>query len=336
MTFFKWSTTEANNATADSTINWAEGQAPSSVNNSARAMMVAAAKYRKDIGGVTTAGSSTAYTVTSNQVFDSLANMSGNVITFIPHTTSGAAPTLNVDGLGAKAINGSTAVAVGTGALLAGSPYTVVYVNASSEFILIGGLAVLGTTSFSTITVTGAAAFNGGITCDTDKFTVADATGNTAIAGTLAITGATTGSDITASGALSGATAGGAVVATQANMETGTATNLLVSVGRQKFHPGHPKAWVVFNGSGTPAPTASFNVTSITDNGTGDYTINLTTGFSGAEYAGVLGGGANGEATTVTAIVGPKDATGQTTFRLNNTSVNDPGRVSAVFCGDQA
>jgi len=45
------------------------------------------------------------------------------------------------------------------------------------------------------------------------------------------------------------------------------------------------KAWVNFNGSGTIAIRASFNVSSITDNGTGDYTINLTTAMSDANYA---------------------------------------------------
>jgi len=39
-----WSATAATNATADSAVNWAEGQAPSSVNDSARAMMAAMAK----------------------------------------------------------------------------------------------------------------------------------------------------------------------------------------------------------------------------------------------------------------------------------------------------
>jgi hypothetical protein len=37
MSFFKWSKTAAANASADSTVNWAEGQAPSTVNDSARA-----------------------------------------------------------------------------------------------------------------------------------------------------------------------------------------------------------------------------------------------------------------------------------------------------------
>ena len=51
MTLYKWSQTAAADANANSTINWAEGQAPSSVNDSARAMMAATAKYRDDISG---------------------------------------------------------------------------------------------------------------------------------------------------------------------------------------------------------------------------------------------------------------------------------------------
>ena len=46
------------------------------------------------------------------------------------------------------------------------------------------------------------------------------------------------------------------------------------------------KAWVNFNGSGTVAIRDSFNVSSITDNGTGRYTINFTNAFSNANYAG--------------------------------------------------
>lgn len=48
------------------------------------------------------------------------------------------------------------------------------------------------------------------------------------------------------------------------------------------------KAWVNFNGTGTPAIRASMNVTSITDNGAGDYTINFTTAMSDANYATVV------------------------------------------------
>ena len=45
------------------------------------------------------------------------------------------------------------------------------------------------------------------------------------------------------------------------------------------------KAWVNFNGTGTVAIRASGNVSSITDNGTGDYTVNFTTAMVDANYA---------------------------------------------------
>lgn len=50
------------------------------------------------------------------------------------------------------------------------------------------------------------------------------------------------------------------------------------------------RAWVNFNGTGTVAIRASGNVSSITDNGTGDYTANLTTALVDANGS-VVGGG---------------------------------------------
>jgi hypothetical protein len=44
------------------------------------------------------------------------------------------------------------------------------------------------------------------------------------------------------------------------------------------------KAWVNFNGTGAVAIRASYNVSSITDNGTGDYTVNFTTAMVDANY----------------------------------------------------
>ena len=48
---------------------------------------------------------------------------------------------------------------------------------------------------------------------------------------------------------------------------------------------GTAKAWVNFNGTGTVAIRASYNVSSITDNGTGDYTVNFTTAMVDANYS---------------------------------------------------
>lgn len=47
---------------------------------------------------------------------------------------------------------------------------------------------------------------------------------------------------------------------------------------------GSAKAWVNFNGTGTVAIRAAFNVSSITDNGVGDYTVNFTTAMPDANY----------------------------------------------------
>lgn len=47
------------------------------------------------------------------------------------------------------------------------------------------------------------------------------------------------------------------------------------------------RAWVNFNGTGTVAIRASGNVSSITDNGTGDYTVNFTTAMPDANYCAV-------------------------------------------------
>jgi hypothetical protein len=54
------------------------------------------------------------------------------------------------------------------------------------------------------------------------------------------------------------------------------------------------KAWVNFNGTGAVAIRASYNVSSITDNGTGNYTVNFTTAMPDANYSicGTVGRGA--------------------------------------------
>jgi hypothetical protein len=69
---------------------------------------------------------------------------------------------------------------------------------------------------------------------------------------------------------------------------------------------GSAKAWITFNGTGTPSITASFNVSSITDNGVGNYTLNFTNAFTDANYAmlfGIAGGGGGGNASFVGCVV---------------------------------
>jgi hypothetical protein len=64
-----------------------------------------------------------------------------------------------------------------------------------------------------------------------------------------------------------------------------TISNGTVSTSSANVIQGSAKAWVNFNGQGTVAIRASYNVSSITDNGVGNYTVNLTNAMVDADYA---------------------------------------------------
>jgi len=57
------------------------------------------------------------------------------------------------------------------------------------------------------------------------------------------------------------------------------------SVATSTVAEGTAKVWINMNGTGTPAARDSFNVASITDNGTGDQTVNYTNSFGTVNYA---------------------------------------------------
>ena len=95
--------------------------------------------------------------------------------------------------------------------------------------------------------------------------------------------------------------------------QNGTTQATITAAGLFQFNSGYGsvataygcRAWVNFNGTGTVAIRASGNVTSITDNGTGDYTVNFTTAMPDANYAvqlssemGSGNGGFNGVTST--------------------------------------
>jgi hypothetical protein len=126
---FDWSTTPANNATADASINWAEGQAPSTVNNSARVMMERVKEFISDIAGVNTVGgTANSITVTATSPFSAYSD--GLILRFKPTATVTGAATLNANSVGAKSIRKFVAggeVATGAGDMAAGGMYELVY-----------------------------------------------------------------------------------------------------------------------------------------------------------------------------------------------------------------
>jgi microcystin-dependent protein len=109
--------------------------APSAVNDSARAMMASVAKWRDDITGIlTTGGSGTAYTITSNQV--QASNLDGYTVQFTPGTTNTGAVTLSVDSQTARPLRFYTGVELPAGVLIAGSLYQATYRVSSTEWLL--------------------------------------------------------------------------------------------------------------------------------------------------------------------------------------------------------
>jgi len=71
-------------------------------------------------------------------------------------------------------------------------------------------------------------------------------------------------------------------------MRIDTSGNLLFNSGYGSVATAYGcRAWVNFNGTGTVAIRANGNVSSITDNGTGDYTVNFTTAMPDGNYAGI-------------------------------------------------
>ena len=100
------------------------------------------------------------------------------------------------------------------------------------------------------------------------------------------------------------------------------------------------RAWINFDGTGTPSIRGSGNVTSITDNGTGNYTINLTTSLTDGNFSVVASAsGRNtltGPDTDVSVGVGPiTTSVSSSTFRIQignpASSADDAFITAAVF-----
>ena len=96
------------------------------------------------------------------------------------------------------------------------------------------------------------------------------------------------------------------------------------------------KAWVNFNGTGVVAIRAGYNVASITDNGTGDYTVNFATAMVDDNYA--WSAGANRDATPYIMVVNshqtvtPSAAALRLVFYATAGGLlNQPNCVVAVF-----
>jgi len=131
----QYSTSAASNNDA-APDGFPEGMAPSGVNDAARELMAALARFYQDIGGtLVSTGSSNAYVVTSNSSHAALADI-GLLVFRANHANTGAA-TLAVDGLTAKDIVKGASGALDSGDIAANQIVMVRYNATTDDFHLL-------------------------------------------------------------------------------------------------------------------------------------------------------------------------------------------------------
>lgn len=132
---WQWSSNAALDATIDPTINWAEGMSPSSVNDSARAMMARVSEYRDDISGrLVAGGTSSAYTVATNQGLASVPT-DGQMLAITVASTNVGGATLQADGGTIYPILASS-LPIPSGVMIAGSTYSLKFSSGSVAWTL--------------------------------------------------------------------------------------------------------------------------------------------------------------------------------------------------------
>ena len=133
-----YSTTVGSNTTVGG-VNIAEGMQAGLMNDALRAAMADSKKWQLDWSGIVTAGTSNAYTITSNQGIAAYAD--GLRFTFRADRNNTGAATLNVDSRGAKAlrkVTGGALAAVAADDIVAEAVYDVVYDLSSDVFVIVG------------------------------------------------------------------------------------------------------------------------------------------------------------------------------------------------------
>ena len=128
------------------------------------------------------------------------------------------------------------------------------------------------------------------------------------------------------------------------NLKVGTITDTSGnnSSTTAQISQGRAKVWCLYNGANNTV-LDSFNTSSVTDNGTGDFTINFSTSFSNANYAvgSSTAGSSNADAIVVSGRSGGTASSDKTASSLRfqvryapSNSLQDSDRVSYICFGD--
>lgn len=114
------------------------------------------------------------------------------------------------------------------------------------------------------------------------------------------------------------------------NITDGTTT-----VGTSYVVNGSAKAWVNFDGTGTIAARDSFNVSSLTDNSTGNYYVNYSTSFANTSYACPASSHAIGVAWLYSPVSYPNTAS-RSQYQTDGGSATDSSQCHQASFGDLA
>lgn len=131
-------------------------------------------------------------------------------------------------------------------------------------------------------------------------------------------------------------TIGGVTLATDAEVSTGTDTEKVPPVSSLKSHQGACKAWVSFVGTGTVTINDDYNVTSITDNGVGDYTVNFTEDMKNTNFTVLVSGNGTSSNQNVHDSVSTK-AVGSVRvlhYEKATPALTDSGVMNVIVMGD--
>jgi len=273
----------------------------------------------------TTGGSSNAYTL--SLIPSVTAYVAGQTFTFNASFANTGAATLNVNSVGAVPITVNGTVALRSGAIPSGAVVTVVYDGTQFQAISIDTLPTPTASKYGALVVQNDAdnGFDLLSNQGTSGQVLTSAGADTIPTWETPPDGTVTSVTVTAGTGLDG---GGTVTT------SGSVTLDLDSDTQQTL----AKAWVSFDASGTLSVSDSFNVTSVTDNGTGNYTINFTSALGNANYAAV-GLARDNNDVAVSAIVSPfsSDTKSTGSYQIHTSVASaliDPAEVNLIVFGD--
>ena len=191
----------------------------------------------------------------------------GFTLTFIAGYTNSGAATMDANSTGATEIyknSGAGPVALTGSEITAGNTVSITYNSTISKYVITNSGGLLASNNLSDVASTATSLSN---------------LGGVATTRTLTAAGCVTGGGTLAADRTFTVTA-----ASSSDQHTGTSTTHPVVPNVQQNHPSAAKAWVQFAGA-TGTIAGSYNVTSVTRNGVGNYTVNFTNAMADTNYA---------------------------------------------------